>query len=363
MISTGVLVLSVLAAVWPQTAPDSDEIRQRVQAVMDEKFKGMSLDRRLKYTEAIIGSLSSASSPERSATLLKELPGVVDYFASGALLQQIMAPKLDLDASTQVEAYDIQASYLSAIVARAASARWTEESKSDVLKQIESVASAGKAALAEKISGDGASDVIDRTVDQNRRIWIATLESPFSCFIDRPLTPDQLEKVLQGIRTSVSEALPTVLARGDIDDPQKLANAGITEMIEKVRAASWKARGLCFAEMEAFERRSKEYQAKLEGRMAEHYREAGDDYVKDANAKLPPPTLKKPAGAAGRVDPAVPSDPPEVKQSGSATPIDSGDRLPRSKSTLRTMLFLIMLVAVAALILWSMRGRKALPRP
>lgn len=308
------IVAGILLSLLPQAAaPSGDEIRAKVERVMAERFQGLPSDRRVRYTEALISSLSAVASDPRRSALLQELPAIADYCATRAEGHRIVAPKLTLDPATQLEGHELQACYLSALVARAAAVDWTEQTRGEAIRQIEAICAVAKSTLSEKLRGDGAADLIDETLDQHRKEWVATLEFPFGCYIDRPLTAVQLESVLAGIRSALS-GVPMV------EIPQIQAqDSRVAALFQKVDEACWKATAVCFAELEGLEQRSQEFQAKVDHRAASHFRESGAAYVEDARAGLPrAKELKQPGkGAAeSRKDPQEPdvTNPPRPRE-------------------------------------------------
>lgn len=256
---------------------------ERIAALLRERATGIEIS---SYARLIASAVPPELSPERRERLLRALPSALDYHLEAVGFPRRMG--VDLPEDFLREGYDIELEYLTARIRRWCRRVETPDERAAVVEQIHTLANALRDALREKFPGEAARPLVDREADRVRRAWLDSLEKPLKEFIDRPLSPTDLEEILGLLRRKASEGGPIVLTPDDVADQETLGGKGARGAMAALRDTAYLAMARCYSEHALLSARCKDWFQRCQLRVDVALRSPRDDSESPKNPSASP---------------------------------------------------------------------------
>jgi hypothetical protein len=130
--------------------------------------------------------------------------------------------------------------------------------------QIRELTSHARSLLGSRLPGPDAQAFIDREMNTLEKAWIASLDSYFGAFIDRPLSEEESAAVRKDLEARVAGFSPVTLTRNDVENEGRLDSLGILNLVSDLTEGLWGASRHVYREYAEFSRRGREWISRVE---------------------------------------------------------------------------------------------------
>jgi hypothetical protein len=240
------------------------------------------------------------------------------------------------------EGYQIQVDYLAARVDRAVQLGWSPQTKSEIARQIQSLTDTAREILASKVLGDVGTRFAENEATMARSTWIRSLDLPYNRFIDTPLPPEELRRILDAMHEAAASTAPLALTEEQLNNPESRRILGIQSLVDKVLTAASGSMTYCYRQFNERDRRIEEWNVRANACRDQEIEKAFRTYVpvpprdpKDARAGTLP-------ASSSRMAPVLPDASTE-----SVRILDSGVSSAPSTRRVGVVLVLALLILVA----------------
>lgn len=243
-----------------------EEIRTRVDEMVDSHFIGLAPSVRKSFANRISGLLLDPKLAKRAAEILKEkeLLSAVKYHTS--VVRDCTEPadtsKPEIAKLLQ-EGYEIQVDYLAVRITRALKTEHSDRDRVLLREQVSTLVATARETLKGKLLGDTAAGKIDRVMNLVREEWTAALESPLHSPLDRPLSPTDMEKVLSDIREKAASFTAITPTEEDFSDQLRTQSLKIGNLMHDVREAIYGVGRICFSEFNPIQTREDDWRRRV----------------------------------------------------------------------------------------------------
>jgi hypothetical protein len=221
--------------------PSSQEtIEERVRSALESSF-GAAPDELRRDFVARLSVLFRSSPPA---------PRVLDGLPEAARehSERVDAHRKELGsrpefAATIAEGYSRQLAALEQRVRQVLSRPTSEETRSDQLRQIDTLISAARRTLSTRLPGAAGEGLVDRELDTLQRTWKASLDRPFASLLPAPLSPSDLDAVLRRILDQEGRPPLTNLDADDLGSPDPRVRRILREVEDAFHEATDRALG------------------------------------------------------------------------------------------------------------------------
>lgn len=231
----------------------SEEILTAVRAAVDSTWVELPEADRGAVSQRLGATLLGAP-PAARARLLAELPDALAFHAEVLRTHAVpvLPPLPEVPAPPTPnpdflrKGYAIQTEYLDERVRRAARRREDGPTLRAIETQIGILADGVRDALRDQLLGDAGRDYVDRLTGRLRKAWLSSIETRFNAFMDEPLPPGELTRIISELRSVSASFDPVLLGAAEFSEEEKLRSRGVLDLVERVKEAAYGATRSCF---------------------------------------------------------------------------------------------------------------------
>lgn len=231
-------------------------VEERVGSALETSFRSAPESLRRESRARLSALFRSSPSPAR---VLDALPEEARRHARRVdSHREALGWRPGLEAKF-AEGYALRLAALEESVRKALGRSTSPETRSTQHRQIDTLASVAREALSSRLPGPTGEALVDRMLDSFKTTRKASLDLPFDGFLPAPLSPSDLDAVLESIRAKVGRNPAAALATGDHDVP------AVGRILEDLHGAFQEATGRASGEA-PLERQAQDWEHEM------HYR-------------------------------------------------------------------------------------------
>jgi hypothetical protein len=260
------------------------------------------------------------------------------------------------------EGLDIQFGYLEAGVRHEIARPVDPASLERSRVQIAALFTAARAALTDRLPGEGGAALVERDLGPLEKVWVDSLSKPFRCALPGILSPVDLDAVRRGVAERAARFQPRALRNEDLADPDRLKTLGVTELLKTVRESLYEATRLATRDLAPHEARFDDWTTRIETLLPKD--DGALDPVDEARrAELEEKMRRAASRKASAPNPGPGTDLPATAAGGSSSGPSHPDRSPASpRRTLWVAVFTVAALIAGAWLLRRRRGSSSSPR-